>query len=386
MRQVWKLALAQAFAQSGTIIFITFGGILGTELAPSPALATLPLSLYVIGVALTSLPAAMIMQRIGRRRAFIGSVLVATVAALCCAFSVAVQSFGGFCGTALMFGSNMAFVQQYRFAAADFVGPGQAARAVSTVMLGTLAAAMLWPELGDRLRLIGGWPEFTGSFLAVAFLCLAAGAVLSQLPAMSLTSSRIAVSARPAGKVLGDPRSRVALLGGACSYAVMSFVMTATPISMHMIDGLSVGATKHVISTHLVAMYLPSLFSGGLARRIGTLQIMSLGALCMLVCVGATALVGHQFVHYLGALALLGVGWNFLFVGATTLLATTHASAERFRAQGVNDFAVFGTQALASLLAGPAILHLRWETLNLMTVPLLLVTLAAIAWLARKRP
>lgn len=385
MPQVWLLALAQAFAQAGTIIFITYGGILGTELAPSAGMATLPLALFVAGVALTSLPAALMMQRVGRRRVFMGSACFAACTALLCAYSVSAQHYGGFCAAAFLFGTNNAVVQQYRFAAADFVSSGHTARAVSTVMLGTLTAAFLWPEVGDRMRLAGGWSEFTGSFLAVAVLCLLAVAVLSRLPAMTVEKRERQIAARPVGEILRNPVCLVAIFAGVCSYAAMSFIMTATPISMHMIDALSVAHTKRVISTHLIAMYLPSLFSGWLIRWLGILRMMSLGVACMLACVIVSAFVGHQFVHYLVALALLGAGWNLLFVGGTTLLTSSYAPSDRFRAQGINDLAVFGTQALVSLLAGPAIVHLHWQTLNLLTVPLLLLMVAAIGWLLWQR-
>ena len=378
MRQVWMLALAQTFAQAGTIIFITYGGILGAQLAPSAGLVTLPLALSVFGVAATSFPAAMLMRSIGRRKAFISSALLAGLSALICAYSVAVQSFGGLCAAAVLFGSNMAFVQQYRFAAIDLVAPDQAAKAVATVMVGPLAAALLWPELGDRLRLIGGWPEFTGSFLVVAVLCLAAVVVLSQLPAMTLTASDTRYASRPLREILGNTHCRVAIFAGICSYAVMSFIMTATPISMHVIDALSVAETKRVISTHLVAMFLPSLFSGWLIQRFGLLRIMLAGVVCMTICVIGDTVAGHRFVHYLLSLALLGAGWNFLFVGGTTLLTGSYAPADRFRVQGINDLSVFGTQALASLLAGPAILYLGWGRLNLLTLPLLVLMAAAI--------
>lgn len=366
MRDVWILALAQACAACGVIVLVTFAGIVGTRLAPSPAVATLPLSLSVLGVALTSIPAALLMQRIGRKPAFIGSALLAVLASLLCAVSVATGSFAGLCVAAVLLGANMAFVQQYRFAAAEFVSEKDAGRAVSTVMLGTLAAAVLAPELGNRARLLGGWPESTGSFVALAVVCGLAALVLLTLGRPAVRATTVTAAARPLAVVASQPAFITAVLTGVTAFAVMSFIMTATPISMHVVDGMPVDDTKSVISLHLLGMYLPSLASGWVIRTLGVRPLMLAGLALMGVCVSISAFVGQHFSHYATALVLLGMGWNFLFVAGTTLLTTSYAPSERYRAQGLNDFVVFGTQAAASLAAGPAIMRLGWPSLNLM--------------------
>lgn len=378
MRDVWILALAQACAACGTIMLVTFGGIIGTALAPFPAVATLPLSLSVLGVALTSFPAALVMQRIGRKPAFIGSALVAVGASLLCAASVATGSFAGLSAAGFLLGANMAFVQQYRFAAAEFVGEQDAGRAVSTVMLGTLAAAVLAPELGNRARLAGGWPEFTGSFVVLAVVCGLAALILSALGRPAVRVATVSEAPRPLAVVARQPAFLTAVLAGVTSYGVMSFIMTATPISMHVVDGMPVDDTKSVISLHLLGMYLPSLASGWLISTLGVRRMMLAGLALMALCVGIGAFVGQQFAHYVSALVLLGIGWNFLFVAGTTLLTTSYAPSERYRAQGLNDVVVFGSQALASLGAGPAIIRLGWPWLNLASVPLI-VLMAALA-------
>ncbi len=381
MRNVWILALAQALSGCGTIMLVTFGGIVGTHIAPFPAIATLPLSLSVLGLALTSIPAALIMQRVGRKAGFIGSALVATAAALLLAASVATEAFFGLCLAGFLLGANMAFVQQYRFAAAEYVEPDRAGRAVSTVMLGTLGAALLGPELGDRLRNLAGWPEFTGSFITLAVLCLLAALVLVALGQPRAHAAIDTSAPRSVGEIARQPAFVVALLGGLGSYAVMSFIMTATPISMHVVDGMSVSETKRVISLHLLGMYVPSLASGWLIRILGIRPMMLIGLALMAVCVAISAFVGQHFVHYVWGLTLLGVGWNFLFVASTTLLTTSYRSAERFRAQGLNDFVMFGSQACVSFLAGPAIMYLGWRTVNLASVPLILAVAIAVFWL-----
>lgn len=379
MRNVWLLTLAQAFAACGTIMLVTFGGIVGTELAPTPILATLPVSVSIFGVACTSLPAALLMQRIGRKRAFIGSACVAALAALGIAFSVATRNFWSLCGSAFFIGANMAFVQQYRFAAVEYVAESAAGRAVATVMLGTLLAAVVGPTLGQLVSHWGDWPEFTATYLSLAVLCLGAAAVLTRLPTpqrnVLVTTS---ASGRSLGELLRVPDFRLAVLAGLTSYAVMSFIMTATPLSMHVHDGYTSAETTRVITAHLLGMYLPSLIAPLLVGALGVRMMMLLGVAANLACVAISVWLGHAFVHYFIGLVLLGLGWNLLFVAATTLLTSSYAPEERFRAQGFNDLAVFGSQATASLLAGTAIETLGWETLNLVTLPLLALVLWSI--------
>jgi len=373
MRNVWILTLAQAFAACGTIVLVAFGGIVGTRIAPTPVLATLPLSMSVIGLASMSLPAALLMQRIGRKPAFIGSALVAAMAAIVAATAVANGHFLLFCFAAFFLGANMAFVQQYRFAALEFVGEELASRAVSTVMIGTLIAALVGPMLGGAVSELAGLAQYTASFLMLSVLLVIAALVLTRLPAAAPAPAQSRDTAsRSLGKILLDPRYRLAVLAGLASYAVMSFIMTATPLSMHVHDGFSTTETTTVITAHLLGMYLPSLATPWLVASLGVRGMMIIGVAANLLCVIICAFVGHHFVHYFSALVLLGVGWNLMFVAATTLLSTTYAPGERFRAQGFNDLAVFGSQAIASLLAGVAIETLGWQALNLVTLPLLL--------------
>ncbi len=381
MRNLWILSAAQLFAGSGTIIFFTFGGIIGADLAPRTSLSTLPLALAVVGTAMTSLPAALLMQYIGRRRAFMVSALLASFAALFCAYSIAHHDFTGFCIAALLFGFNMAFIQQYRFAAIELLTPEYTPRAVTNVMFATLIAVIVWPELGSRLRFIAGLPEFSGSFILVAVLCSIATVILRVLPPMVTIKHEQARSSHTVWQAVGNTTSLVAIMAGICSFAVMSFIMVATPISMHKLDAMSVEQTKQVISLHLIAMYLPSLISGWLIRTLGHLWLMLLGVLCMSACVTMSIVMDHHFLHYLGALVLLGTGWNFLFISGTTLLASSYTANDRFKVQGFNDLVVFGTQALVSVASGPVVLTLGWEKLNLLAIPMLVLMTIGIGWL-----
>ena len=381
MRNVYVLAVAQALSAAGMMTVFLLGGILGSELAPLPQLATLPVSLTVVGLAATAIPAALLMERIGRRNAFVASAALAAVAALAVAWAVTQESFALLCCATTVLGANLAFQQQHRFAAAESVPPGRVSHAVSTVMIGTLAAAAIGPQLALAIKDLVPGREYAGSFVGVAVLCAAAALVLTQYEA-GVPHARVALTgaARPLAQVVRQPMFLIAVAASVVSYAVMSFIMTATPISMHVHDHHSDTDTAWVIQSHLLAMYGPSLFSGKLIARIGVRTGMAAGLALMFACVSIDS-AGRDLMHYWWGLVLLGVGWNLLFVAGTSLLTTTYLPAERFRAQAVNEFSVFGTQALASLLAGPAIHALGWRTLNLAAlVPLALFAAALVAW------
>jgi MFS family permease len=385
VRNVYVLATAQAFSAAGMMTVFLLGAIVGSELAPMPELATLPVSLTVVGLAATAIPAALLMERIGRRTAFVASALVAALAALAVAWAIMQASFALLCVATLVLGSNLAFQQQQRFAAAESVPPARVSQAVSIVMVGTLAAAAVGPQIALALRDLVPGHEYAGSFIGVAALCVAAAAVLTRCdPGLPPPRSAGSDAGRPIGVVVRQPMFLVAVAAAVVSYAVMSFIMTATPISMHVHDHHSDTDTAWVIQSHLLAMYGPALFSGRLIGRIGVRTGMTAGLVLMFACV-VIASSGHDLMHYWWGLVMLGVGWNMLFVAGTALLTTTYEPAERFRAQAVNEFSVFGTQALASLLAGPAVHLLGWRVLNLATlVPLALFAVALLAWPAQR--
>lgn len=386
MRNVYFLAAAQALAASGTFVVALLGGIIGAELAPRPEWATLPVSMGILGVAATTIPAAMLMQAIGRKRTFILGAVLAGLSALGVAWAVTQRDFALFCLTIFIMGANMACVQQYRFAAVEFVPVERASVAISVVMCGVLFAAFGGPQLALAARHWIPGTEYAGSFVAVALLHVIGIALLTRIETPPMRATRSDEPARPLARIARQPQFLVAVLAGVCGYAVMSFIMTATPLSMHVVDGLSVVDTKWVIQSHLLAMFVPSLASGWLIGRLGVKPMMSLGVVLMSLCIGIAALGSHHLMHYWWGLVLLGAGWNLLFVAGTTLLTTTYRPSERFKAQAVNEFAVFGSQALASVLAGPAIQHLGWNALNLAGVPLLLAMAISLLALRRSSP
>jgi MFS family permease len=375
MRNVLVLAAAQALSAAGMMTLALFGGILGAELAPVPQLATLPLALIVVGMAAATFPAAALMRRYGRRTAFIGSTLLAAVMALVVGGAVILRDFWLFSTASLALGANVAFQQQHRFAAAECVPPERVSRAVSIIMLGTLVAAAIGPPLTLALKNLIPGHEYAGSFIGVAAFCVAAALVLRSYHPSAQATQHVGHAGRSLAEIARQPAYVLAVVAGITAYATMSFVMTATPISMHVHDHHPDAATAFVLQSHLLAMFAPALFSGRLIARIGTRRGMVAGLVTTAGCI-VVAHAGQGVAHYWLALVLLGVGWNLLFVSATTLLTSTYAPSERFRAQGLNEFAVFGTQALASLLAGPALHSLGWRALNVVAlVPLVVLTI-----------
>ncbi len=374
MRNLCILFFCQLVSATGSIVIVTLGGIIGSMLAGNPALATLPVSLMVVCVAMTAIPATALMRRIGRKTGFMLASLSAAGAVVLAATALSEQSFVLFTVSAGLFGVNMAFTQQYRYAAAESVDVRYTARAISLVLVGAIGGALLGPELVTRGQLWFGSVQYAGTLIAIAVLfVIQSMSFLFLNPLRGELTVEGGESDRRLTEIVRQPLYRVAVLSGAVAYGAMTLLMTATPISMHVNDGFTIEATANVIRNHVLGMYLPSLFSGFLMDRFGTVRIMIVGALAL---IGACAigLQGHSYLHYSYALVLLGVGWNFLYVGGTTMLTLTYSMSERFRAQAINEITVFGTSATASLLAGVVIHYYGWNLLVMLPlVPLALV-------------
>ncbi len=395
------LAVAQALGLSAMSMMIFIGGIVGRELAPRPALATLPLALAIIGLAATTVPAALLARRLGRRRAFVIGALLATAAALVLVLAVSRVSFPLFCGAAVVLGMNGAFVQQYRFAAAESATPEYAGRAVAYVLVGGMMGGVLGPEVAKRSRHLLE-AEYAGGFLVLAALLVLLALVVSRLRDNGARFAtppppphRTPVAGAPpevrsaAASRLSAPGFGVAVLAAAVAYAVMSSIMTATPLHLNA-TGLPLDRTAIIIQSHVIAMYLPSLASGYIMDRLGVARVLLVGVVGMTASI-VVGVYAASFLASWAALVLLGLGWNMLFLGGTVLLARRAAGAERFRLQAINDFGVFGAQALASLSAGTALALVGWDALNLAVLPLLawvaitvLVRRAALSGTARR--
>jgi MFS family permease len=372
-RTVAVLGVALAFSASTGPLVILAGGIIGQQLAPSPLVATLPITALVLGVAVASVPAALLMSRIGRRGGFMIGAAIGSVGALLAAAATSAASFPAFAAATFVMGAAGAFAQQYRFAAAESVDVEHTGRAISLVMLGGIAAGVIGPEIG---RLGRHWlaAEFSGAFVIAAIVQAGVVVLLT-----AMRRSRTAAAAAGAGAqvriatLLRRPGLAIAIVAAASAYATMSFLMTATPISMHVVDGHSLDVTAIVIQSHVIAMYAPSLVTGWLVDRLGVNRMMIAGSATLLGCTAVSS-SSHAAGAYWVGLVLLGIGWNLLFVGATVLLTRSYVPAERFRAQAVNDLAVFGSQATASLASGAVLYEFGWLTMNVAAAVVLIVT------------
>lgn len=381
-RTLIVLTVAQCFGHTAAPILVLLGGIVGAQIAPSPDLATLPIAVQILGIASSAIPASMFMSRAGRKAGFLAGTALAICAALLAAFAISRESFSLFVLAGFLMGIYIAFMQQFRFAVAESVPSELIPRSLSILMLAGIVSALLGPEVGRRFSEVEGLPLYVGSFLGLAVLLSISFVILLLFYRNSYVEPETKnESKRSLPEILKQPKLMLAVAAAAIAYSVMALVMTATPLSMHEIDNFSLEATTRVIQSHILAMYLPSFFSGALITRFGPLKVIKAGFVLMLVCV-TIGWGNPQFFHYLGALIFLGVGWNFLFLGGTTLLTQCYRSSERFKVQAVNDFLVFGLQGVGSLSAGVLLAAIGWNGVMVFVLPALVV-LALVLWFAR---
>lgn len=372
---VWWLTLAGALGLCTAPLVVFVGGLVGTNLSEDNSLATLPVAAIVIGTASAVIPAARLMQRFGRRQIFILNIVWMIGASLAASWSITQSSFWSFCASMMALGAGLATIQQYRFAAMESVSPEKHAPAASFVLLGGLIAAFLGPELGQQGRFILE-QEFAGAFLLLAIVLAASLPVFAMYRPVQKTAEQSAKdgAARTLREIASHPIFWVAILSSAIAYSVMSYVMTATPVTMHNLIGHSVTDTKWVIQLHICAMYLPSFFSGILIQRFGQLKMLWLGLVCYGLAI-VLAWLDTELINFYVSLILLGVGWNLLFVSGTSLLPQSYREGEAYKVQGVNDFAVFGLQAVAALSSGVIVYSFGWLVLLFSALPLLLIQL-----------
>ncbi len=384
-RNVGLLMAAQALGGASPPIIISLGGIVGQTLAQDPTLATLPVSLYNLGLALSTLPAALLMRRLGRRAAYLLGALLGGASGLVAAIAVMRGDFMLFCTGTAMAGFYGACVQSYRFAAADAVLPALRSVAISRVMIGGLAAAIIGPQLVIWTRDALPAAPFAGSFFAQAALACLALPIIAMFRAPPPLPAASAGTARPLGEIARQPQFCVAVIAGVVTYGLMSFVMTASPMAM-VACGHTIGEAALGIQWHVLAMFAPSFFTGNLIARFGKFGVTAFG-LVMIAASGLLALTGLDLLHFWGSLVLLGMGWNFGFIGATSMLTDCYRPAERAKVQGLNDFLVFGTVAMASFSSGRLLNTSGWSTINTLMLPLaaaVLVLLAGLAWRQRQ--
>lgn len=380
---VVRLALAQALAGANATVVFATGAIIGASLAPRPDLATLAISVFVLGMAAGTLPAGLLGRRYGRRAAFMAGTGCGVLTGILATCALVAGSFPLYVAATFFGGLYHAVIQSFRFAAADGVSAAFRPKAVAWVMVGGIAAGVLGPQLVTWTMNL--WPPYTfaPSYLAQAGIALLAMAVLAgvRLPRPEGHHTDGHAAPRPLRVIARQPAFVTAAICGVVSYLLMNYLMTSAPLAMH-ICGLPVSASNFAIQWHIVGMYAPSFVTGHLIARFGAARIVALGMVLFAACI-AVALSGQSLMHFTGAMALLGVGWNFGFVGASTMVLETHTPVEQFKVQSFNDFLVFGTIAVGSFLSGNLLTRYGWAVVNYTTVPLIMLAAGTLALRAR---
>ena len=372
-----RLTIAQALAGANAVVVYATGAIVGNMLAPSPALATLPISVFVVGMAACTLPAGAIAQRHGRRAAFLTGTGCGVLVGLLAALAVVVGSFWLFCAATFFGGAYAAVVLSFRFAAADCVPPERRPRALSFVMAGGVFAGVIGPQLVTYTMNL--WPPymFAATFVAQAAVAALSAVILAGVRLPRPTAQDVA-GGRPLAVIARQPRFVIAVICGVVSYLLMNFLMTAAPLAMQMC-GLSQESSNLGLQWHVIAMYAPSFVTGRLITRFGATSVVVAG-LALTGLSAAVGLMGIDVAHFWLTLILLGLGWNFGFVGASAMVLECHRPEEKARVQSLNDFVVFGTMAVGSFLSGGLLAAYGWDAvLWLSFVPLALAVVALAA-------
>ena len=389
---VLRLAIAQALSGANTTVVYATAAIIGHLLAPRPGMATLPISVFVIGMALSTLPVGAVARKHGRHAAFFLGNGCGVVSGLLASLALVQASFVLFCLAMLFGGAYAAVVLTFRFAAAECVPAADKPRALSLVLAGGVFAGVLGPQLVTAT--MNQWPPHA---YAATYLCAAAVSVLSALvlrgvrfagspatpAAVGATPSAPPATSRPIRDVVRQPRFVVAMLCGVVSYMLMNFMMTSAPLAMELC-GLPREYSNYGIELHVVAMYLPSFFTGRLIARFGETPIV-LAGLALTAAAALVGMSGQTVAHFWWALALLGVGWNFGFLGASAMVLQCHTPQEGPRVQSINDFVVFGTMVIGSFASGSLLSAYGWSTVAALTLPPVVVAAAALLWIGRVR-
>ena len=371
-KNLWLLILSQIFAFTAAPVTVFLSGIIGTKFSPIKSLATLPTALSIVGIAIFAIFAAKIMSIIGRRAGFIFASILSSLSSLLAAYSIIIGSFILFNFSCFLLGAGVAFSHQYRFAAVETVSKEMAPKAISIILLAGIGSAFIGPNVANITKEILAEHLYAGSYIALAALTLTSTIFLLFYKDGHKKNHVNKKISRSYLELISQPRFLQALIASAFAYAVMSFLMTATPISMHVMEKISLTKTGLVIQLHIAAMFLPSLITGNLIKKFGHSKIMYVGVILFSVTI-LTSLFEQNFFNYLIALIFLGFGWNFLFISGTSLLVLSYREEEKFKAQGFNDLIVYSVQAVASLSAGIFISLTSWKTMNLVCVVFLII-------------
>lgn len=382
------LSVCQAVNGAAAPLSIALGGVVGAYLlGADKSLATAPVTGYNIGVAVMSIPAAMLMRKIGRKYGFMTGAIIGILGLLLAVYAIQVQSFWLFAGALLISGCSGSFTQQYRFAAADRGTKDYKPKAISLVLVGGIFAAIIGPQVILHFKDYLAPVPFAGAFLWGTGL-LATSLIVMQFLAPGhppKSDEELSNKAqRPLLEIISKPRFIIAVLCGASSYGLMSYLMTAAPLAM-IACGFDVDDSTWGIQWHVMAMFGPSFFTGNLIARFGKERIVATGLFILLAC-AVVALNGITLSHFYGTLILLGIGWNFGFIGATAMVTDTYEPHEKNKVQGTNDFIIFGSVAFASLMSGISLNHMGWDFINWIVFPIAILCLVGLFWLSKQTP
>jgi len=366
------LTLSQIFSFTAAPVTVFLSGIIGSQISPLKSLSTLPMSISVVGIAVGAIFATKVMSLIGRKVGFIAASIGNSLVSILAAYSIMDQNFILFCFANFFIGVGMAFTHQYRFAAAESVEKNKVPKAISIILLGGIISAFIGPSLANYAKDIVTDHLYVGSYLSLGVLTFIPTIFFLFYKNTSKPEVNIQYSGRSYLELIAQPRFLQAVVASAFGYAVMTFLMTATPISMHVMEKMSLSTTGIVIQIHVAAMFLPSLVTGYLIKKYGHSNIMYAGVFLYSITITAS-FFDQTFLNYLFALIFLGFGWNFLFISGTSLLVLTYKEEEKFRAQGLNDFTVYSVHAIGSLSAGVLLVLTNWKTMNLICIPLLIL-------------
>ena len=381
-RNVFLLACCQALLFTNNVTLISLNGLAGFALADNKMLATLPVTGYVVGAAISTFPASMWMKRVGRRNGFLTGTLFGLAGGVIATLGIYLSSFWTLVFGTLVLGTYNAFGQYYRFAAADSTPVQWKAKAISLVMAGGLVGGIIGPEMSKYTRDLVQ-PTFLASYASLLGFCLVTMAILSGLRIPDPKAGEVHGATRGLKEIMAQPAFVVAVVVSALGYGVMNLLMTSTPLAMGFC-GHPYAAAASVISAHVIAMFGPSFFTGSLIQRFGVLNVMMAGVVAMFGCV-AIGLSGQLVVHFWWSLVLLGIGWNFMYVGGTTLLTEAYSPAEKAKTQGANEILIFCTTATSSFASGVLVNSAGWNILNYVALPFLAIAGAAALWLALQR-
>lgn len=379
IRNIALLAASQASVGAQQAVIMTVGALVGIAIAPDPSLATVPATAMVIGLAIAAGPAAFLVHSLGRKRAFISGCLVTIVASLLAVLAIVMSSFILFSFAAALIGASAALVQQYRFAAADSVPSDLKSKAISFVMLGGVLAGVTGPGLANWGRLTFPDAEYAGTFLGVLGLAMISIVILNFTKLAKAERKEGGPQPSPVFELIRDRKVFVPVITGMASYGLMTFVMIATPLAMVIVCGHSKEEAATAIQWHIISMFLPSFFTGNIVAKIGARATTGIGLTLILAC-ALIALNGRSVMHFDIALILLGVGWNFGFIGSTAMLARGYKPENASRVQAINEQIVFGSMAVASISSGVLLQNIGWDSVLILTIPIATFAIALLAW------